>query len=106
MTPVRPAAGRPTGRPHPGDNPVDLRRPAGDAAVDERDGRRRRTYCITDEGLRELRSWLAERGLVQESDTDTETVAILANHFLSEGATPEESVELTADVDDIDAGSA
>ncbi|WP_210527835.1 glutamine--fructose-6-phosphate transaminase (isomerizing) [Rubellimicrobium arenae] len=47
------------------------------------------------ENFRELRAWLAEQGLSHESDTDTETVAILANHFLAEGATPEEAVELT-----------
>ncbi|TNC69122.1 glutamine--fructose-6-phosphate transaminase (isomerizing) [Rubellimicrobium roseum] len=47
------------------------------------------------ENFRELRAWLADRGLVQESDTDTETVALLANLFLSEGASPEEAVEMT-----------
>jgi glucosamine--fructose-6-phosphate aminotransferase (isomerizing) len=47
------------------------------------------------ENFRELREELAAKGLVQESDTDTETVAILANHLLSEGATPQEAVEQT-----------
>ncbi len=47
------------------------------------------------ENFREIREWLAERGLVQESDTDTETVALLANHYLDEGVTPEEAVERT-----------
>ncbi|TNC50703.1 glutamine--fructose-6-phosphate transaminase (isomerizing) [Rubellimicrobium rubrum] len=47
------------------------------------------------ENFRELREWLAGRGLSHESDTDTETVAMLANHFLSEGASPEDAVELT-----------
>ncbi len=47
------------------------------------------------ENFREIREWLAERNLVQESDTDTETVALLANHYLGEGATPEEAVERT-----------
>ena len=47
------------------------------------------------ENFRELRAWLAERGKGQESDTDTELVAMLADHFLSDGASPEEAVEAT-----------
>ena len=47
------------------------------------------------ENFRELRAELAALGLVQESDTDTETVAILANHLLDGGASPEEAVEQT-----------
>ena len=47
------------------------------------------------ENFRELREELAAQGLVQESDTDTETVAILTNHYLSQGATPQEAAEKT-----------
>ncbi|EYD75748.1 Glucosamine--fructose-6-phosphate aminotransferase (isomerizing) [Rubellimicrobium mesophilum DSM 19309] len=47
------------------------------------------------ENFRELRQELAAIGLIQESDTDTETVAILANHLLDGGATPEQAVEQT-----------
>ncbi|HVG49467.1 MAG TPA: glutamine--fructose-6-phosphate aminotransferase, partial [Rubellimicrobium sp.] len=47
------------------------------------------------ENFRELREELAALGLMQESDTDTETVAILANHLLDGGATPEQAVEQT-----------
>jgi glucosamine--fructose-6-phosphate aminotransferase (isomerizing) len=42
------------------------------------------------ENFRELREELAAQGLSHESDTDTETVAILANYYLSEGLSPEE----------------
>lgn len=47
------------------------------------------------ENFREIREWLAERGIAQESDTDTEIVALLADHYLSEGASPEEAVGAT-----------
>ncbi|MBP1805577.1 glutamine--fructose-6-phosphate transaminase (isomerizing) [Rubellimicrobium aerolatum] len=47
------------------------------------------------ENFRELRAWLSERGLAHESDTDTETVALLADHYLSDGATPVEAAEMT-----------
>jgi glucosamine--fructose-6-phosphate aminotransferase (isomerizing) len=47
------------------------------------------------ENFRELREELARKGLMQESDTDTETVAILANLLLDQGATPEEAVRQT-----------
>jgi glucosamine--fructose-6-phosphate aminotransferase (isomerizing) len=47
------------------------------------------------ENFRELREELAAQGLMQESDTDTETVAILANHLLDGGLTPQEAVAET-----------
>ena len=47
------------------------------------------------ENFRDLRAWLAERGRVQESETDTETVAMLADHFIDEGAPPAEAVRMT-----------
>jgi glucosamine--fructose-6-phosphate aminotransferase (isomerizing) len=45
------------------------------------------------ENFRPLREELARKGLVQESDTDTEAVAILANSLLDEGMTEAEAVE-------------
>jgi glucosamine--fructose-6-phosphate aminotransferase (isomerizing) len=47
------------------------------------------------ENFRELRQWLAEKGLSQESETDTEAVALLADHLLSEGLSPPEAVAAT-----------
>jgi glucosamine--fructose-6-phosphate aminotransferase (isomerizing) len=40
------------------------------------------------ENFRELRLELAEYGLTPATDTDTETVAMLAQHFISEGLSP------------------
>jgi glucosamine--fructose-6-phosphate aminotransferase (isomerizing) len=55
--------------------------------------------CVVHNGIienfRELRAWAAERGIATESETDTEMVAILCDHFLSEGATPAEAVDRT-----------
>ncbi len=47
------------------------------------------------ENFRDLRAFLAERGLLPESDTDTETVAMLAHWHMTQGATPAEAVERT-----------
>jgi glucosamine--fructose-6-phosphate aminotransferase (isomerizing) len=47
------------------------------------------------ENFRSLREELAGMGLVQESDTDTEAVAILANSFLDAGMTEVQAVEAT-----------
>ena len=37
------------------------------------------------ENFRELRADLAALGIAHETDTDTETVALLANHYITEG---------------------
>ncbi len=47
------------------------------------------------ENFRDLRSELAAEGYAQESDTDTETVALLARRELDRGATPVEAVRTT-----------
>jgi len=47
------------------------------------------------ENFRELRADLASHGIAHETDTDTETIALLANHFLTQGMTPREAAEAT-----------
>ncbi|MBU9696457.1 glutamine--fructose-6-phosphate transaminase (isomerizing) [Rhodobacteraceae bacterium HSP-20] len=47
------------------------------------------------ENFRELREELATHGLVQESQTDTETVALLAQMYMSRGMTPVEAARAT-----------
>ncbi len=47
------------------------------------------------ENFRELRSFLADQGIGYETDTDTETVALLAQYFLSQGSSPREAAEQT-----------
>ncbi|OYU40409.1 MAG: glutamine--fructose-6-phosphate transaminase (isomerizing) [Pseudorhodobacter sp. PARRP1] len=47
------------------------------------------------ENFRELRAELAEAGLTQESQTDTETIALLAHLFIQRGATPIEAARQT-----------
>ncbi len=47
------------------------------------------------ENFRELRSELAAAGLAHETDTDTETVALLCQMHLDEGKTPVEAADLT-----------
>ncbi|MGI3165898.1 glutamine--fructose-6-phosphate transaminase (isomerizing) [Pseudooceanicola sp. 200-1SW] len=47
------------------------------------------------ENFRELRAELAEAGLVAETETDTETVAMLAAQYVAEGLTPQEAVART-----------
>ncbi len=50
------------------------------------------------ENFKELRAKLAEEGIGFETDTDTETVALLTEHFLSEGMSPEEASFATLDM--------
>jgi glucosamine--fructose-6-phosphate aminotransferase (isomerizing) len=47
------------------------------------------------ENFRELRAELAAYGLTPVTDTDTETVAMLAQHFMSEGLGPQEAAVKT-----------
>ena len=44
------------------------------------------------ENFRELRAEMAAQGVEFTTDTDTETVALLTQHFISKGATPAEAV--------------
>ncbi|MHA6263974.1 glutamine--fructose-6-phosphate transaminase (isomerizing) [Arenibacterium sp. CAU 1754] len=44
------------------------------------------------ENFRELRAELAESGISFSTDTDTETIALLAQHYLQSGASPSEAV--------------
>ena len=47
------------------------------------------------ENFRELRAELAGYGITPATDTDTETVAMLAQHFISEGLSPREAAVKT-----------
>ncbi|MEB8385965.1 glutamine--fructose-6-phosphate transaminase (isomerizing) [Rhodobacteraceae bacterium KMM 6894] len=47
------------------------------------------------ENYRELRAELAKAGIAYHTETDTETVALLAQHYLDEGANPEEAARCT-----------
>lgn len=47
------------------------------------------------ENFRELRTEMAEKGIKFTTDTDTETVALLTQNFLTNGATPIEAVNQT-----------
>jgi glucosamine--fructose-6-phosphate aminotransferase (isomerizing) len=47
------------------------------------------------ENFRALRDWLAAEGVGHETDTDTETVALLAQWHLDQGATPAAAAEAT-----------
>ena len=47
------------------------------------------------ENFRELRAELAERGITPETETDTETVALLARAHLDDGLDPREAAEAT-----------
>jgi len=47
------------------------------------------------ENYRELRTDLAKASIAHQTDTDTETVALLAQHFINEGASPEEAARCT-----------
>ncbi|MES2433854.1 MAG: glutamine--fructose-6-phosphate transaminase (isomerizing) [Pseudomonadota bacterium] len=47
------------------------------------------------ENFRELRAELAEAGLTPESETDTETIALLAHLYITRGATPTEAARQT-----------
>lgn len=47
------------------------------------------------ENFRELRADLAERGIAHDTDTDTETIALLAERFLADGLSPRDAAEQT-----------
>jgi glutamine---fructose-6-phosphate transaminase (isomerizing) len=47
------------------------------------------------ENFRELRAELAAAGLAAETETDTETVALLARHFMDQGMNPREAARAT-----------
>ena len=47
------------------------------------------------ENFRDLRAFLAEQGIGHETDTDTETVALLAQHYLDQGLSPRDAAEQT-----------
>lgn len=47
------------------------------------------------ENFRELRAFLADKQIVAQTETDTETVAMLCDWFLSQGKTPEEAAKAT-----------
>ncbi len=47
------------------------------------------------ENFRELREFLADQGIGYETDTDTETVALLAQHYLDQGLSPRDAAEQT-----------
>ena len=47
------------------------------------------------ENYRELRADLAKAGIAHQTDTDTETVALLAQHHIDQGASPEEAARCT-----------
>ncbi|MBQ2260431.1 MAG: glutamine--fructose-6-phosphate transaminase (isomerizing) [Loktanella sp.] len=47
------------------------------------------------ENFRELRAELASHGIAHETDTDTETVALLANHYIAQGMSPRDAAEAT-----------
>ncbi|QQA44176.1 glutamine--fructose-6-phosphate transaminase (isomerizing) [Pelagovum pacificum] len=47
------------------------------------------------ENFRELREFLAGHGIHHETETDTETVALLTEHFLAQGLSPRDAAEQT-----------
>jgi glucosamine--fructose-6-phosphate aminotransferase (isomerizing) len=47
------------------------------------------------ENFRELRAEVAAVGIAHETDTDTETVALLANHYVNQGMSPRDAAEAT-----------
>ena len=47
------------------------------------------------ENFRDLRAFLADNGIGYETDTDTETVALLAQYFLTQGSSPRDAAEQT-----------
>ncbi len=47
------------------------------------------------ENYRELRADLAKAGIAHQTETDTETVALMAQHHLDQGATPEDAARRT-----------
>ena len=47
------------------------------------------------ENFRELRSFLAEKGIGFETDTDTETVALVAQYYIDQGLSPRDAADQT-----------
>ncbi|MEO0931967.1 MAG: glutamine--fructose-6-phosphate transaminase (isomerizing), partial [Pseudomonadota bacterium] len=47
------------------------------------------------ENFRELRAFLAEKGIGFETDTDTETVALVAQYYIDQGLSPRDAAEQT-----------
>jgi len=47
------------------------------------------------ENFRELREFLGEQGIKYETDTDTETVALLAQYYIDQGLAPRDAAEQT-----------
>ncbi|MEM8536429.1 MAG: glutamine--fructose-6-phosphate transaminase (isomerizing), partial [Pseudomonadota bacterium] len=47
------------------------------------------------ENFKDLRAWLAKEGVGFETDTDTETIALLANHYLQQGLSPRDAAAQT-----------
>ena len=47
------------------------------------------------ENFRELRSFLADNGIAYDTDTDTETVALLAQYYCDQGMTPVDAAQAT-----------
>ena len=47
------------------------------------------------ENFRELRAFLAENGISYETDTDTETIALLAQYYIDQGANPRDAATQT-----------
>ena len=47
------------------------------------------------ENFRELRAFLADKGISHETDTDTETVALLAEYYRAQGLSPRDAAEQT-----------
>ncbi len=47
------------------------------------------------ENFRELRAFLSEQGVGYETDTDTETVALLANYYVTQGLSPRDAAQKT-----------
>ncbi|MFT7107154.1 MAG: glucosamine--fructose-6-phosphate aminotransferase (isomerizing), partial [Yoonia sp.] len=47
------------------------------------------------ENFRELRAFLGEQGVGYETDTDTETVALLANYYVNQGLSPRDAAQKT-----------
>ena len=47
------------------------------------------------ENFRELREFLSTHGIKFETDTDTETVALLANYYIEQGLSPRDAAEQT-----------
>jgi len=47
------------------------------------------------ENFRELRAFLSEQGVGYETDTDTETIALLANYYVTQGLSPRDAAQKT-----------